>query len=153
MDRDEVVRSDTVEELLLETGERVQVVVRGDGARELLWEREGGAAGAPLRLTEEEARRLAAVLGAGYPASTASVLDQLSMEWVSAGPTTPLPGHSIGELAIRNRTGASILAMVRDDEVLPNPGPDERILVGDVLVVVGTPEQVARFLALSAATE
>jgi TrkA domain protein len=153
MNRDEVVRSDAVEELLLEAGERLEVVVREDGARELLVERAGGAEAARLRLTEEEARRLAAVLGGGPPVTAASVLDQLSMEWVNATPRTPLPGHSIGELAIRNRTGASILAMVRDDEVLPNPGPDERILVGDVLVVVGTPEQVARFLALSAATE
>lgn len=153
MDRDDVVRSDEAEELTLESGAQVRVVLRQDGARELRWTWGAGEVAEPLRLTEEEARRLAAALVGGHPPSTASVLEQLSIEWVSADPTTPLPGHSIGELAIRHRTGASILAMVRDDEVLPNPGPAERILVGDMLVVVGTPEQVERFLALSAAGE
>ena len=60
-----------------------------------------------------------------------------------------LVGHSIGELAIRTRTGASIVAVLRKGVLLPNPEPAEHIIVSDGLAVLGSPQQLTRFADLS----
>ena len=41
------------------------------------------------------------------------------------------------------RTGASIVAIVRDEQVLASPGPDEELRPHDVLVVIGTADGIA----------
>ncbi|NOZ58804.1 MAG: cation/H(+) antiporter [Euryarchaeota archaeon] len=53
-------------------------------------------------------------------------------------------GRSIAELKVRERTGATILAIVRGGEVLHTPSPEERLLAGDVLIVFGSREQRRR---------
>ena len=47
-------------------------------------------------------------------------------------------GRSLGELDLRGRTGASVLAIRRDGAPLPSPGPGERLREGDVLALTGT---------------
>jgi monovalent cation:H+ antiporter-2, CPA2 family len=60
-----------------------------------------------------------------------------------------LLGHTIGDLGVRSETGASILAVVRGDEVIPNPGADLVLEAGDAVGVLGTPEQRAAFRAIA----
>jgi CPA2 family monovalent cation:H+ antiporter-2 len=60
-----------------------------------------------------------------------------------------LLGHTIGDLGVRSETGASILAVVRGDEVIPNPGADLALEAGDAVGVLGTPEQRAAFRAIA----
>ena len=43
----------------------------------------------------------------------------------------------------RTRTGSSIVAVIRDGESIPAPGPDFPLLAGDVIVGVGTAEGLA----------
>jgi monovalent cation:H+ antiporter-2, CPA2 family len=62
-----------------------------------------------------------------------------------------LLGHTIGDLGVRSETGASILAVVRGDEVIPNPGADLALEAGDAVGVLGTPEQRAAFRAIARA--
>jgi K+/H+ antiporter YhaU regulatory subunit KhtT len=51
---------------------------------------------------------------------------------------------------VRTRTGASIVAIVREESVIANPGPEATIAPGDTVGVLGTPAQRAalRDLAL-----
>src|SRR5215211_1165275 len=49
---------------------------------------------------------------------------------------------------VTTKTGASIVAIVRDGQVIANPGPDERFKAGDLVGVMGTPDQRATFLTL-----
>ena len=58
-------------------------------------------------------------------------------------------GRTIGDLGVRSETGVSILAVVRGDEVIPNPGPDLVLRAGDAVGVLGTPEQRASFRAIA----
>ena len=51
-------------------------------------------------------------------------------------------GKTIGELQLRSRTGATVIAVVRDGHTDINPGPDLRLQTEDVLVLLGTPEQI-----------
>jgi CPA2 family monovalent cation:H+ antiporter-2 len=50
----------------------------------------------------------------------------------------PCVGKSIREIDLRNRAGATIIAIVRGGEPLTNPSPDERLAAGDSLVIVGS---------------
>ncbi|MFJ8666426.1 cation:proton antiporter regulatory subunit [Streptomyces sp. NPDC093600] len=43
----------------------------------------------------------------------------------------------------RRRTGASIVAVVRGEEVIVSPTPQEVLRGGDLLVVIGTHEGIA----------
>ena len=74
---------------------------------------------------------------------------QIETEWVRLPEGSPLGGRTIGELGVRTKSGASIVAIVRDDLVLANPGPDARFEPGDLVGVLGSPEQRAAFLALT----
>ena len=60
-----------------------------------------------------------------------------------------LLGRTIGELGVRSETGASVLAVVRGEDVIPNPGADLRLEPGDAVGILGKPEQRAAFRALA----
>jgi CPA2 family monovalent cation:H+ antiporter-2 len=51
--------------------------------------------------------------------------------------------RSIRELGLRQRTGATIAAVFRDEAPILNPDPGLEILPGDVLVLLGSADQVA----------
>ena len=50
----------------------------------------------------------------------------------------PFVDRPLGDTKARTRTGASIVAIVRDEVVLASPGPAETLHADDVLVVIGT---------------
>jgi CPA2 family monovalent cation:H+ antiporter-2 len=60
-----------------------------------------------------------------------------------------LLGRTIGDLRVRSETGASVLAIVRGEKVIPNPGADLRLEPGDAVGILGTPEQRAAFRSLA----
>ncbi len=72
----------------------------------------------------------------------------IESDWIEVPQDSALAGHTIGELDVRSKTGASIVALVRGDEVVTNPGPDLTLEPGDIVSVVGTAEQRSGFLAL-----
>ncbi|HEY5657451.1 MAG TPA: cation:proton antiporter [Myxococcota bacterium] len=69
----------------------------------------------------------------------AEVLQEVSTEWIDV-PDHLRAEHSIRELGIRARTGASILAVRRGDTTTPNPAPEFRIRAGDALLVLAPAE-------------
>lgn len=97
-----------------------------------------------LDLTAEEARQIGALL-------LGTVLEQDKMEamkksmvidWIEVCPASPLVDHSIAENQIRTRTGASVIGILRGNEVIASPAANERILAGDLLLVAGKRAQV-----------
>jgi CPA2 family monovalent cation:H+ antiporter-2 len=74
---------------------------------------------------------------------------EIETEWVRLPEGDTVVGKSIGELRIRSSTGASIVAVVRGEEVMPNPGPEVALQAGDLVGVLGTPDQRAAFRALA----
>lgn len=69
------------------------------------------------------------------------VHDALEIEWMTVPPETSAAGSTLGTLAVRSRTGASVVAAVRNDEISPNPGADYVVSAGDTLGLLGTTEQ------------
>lgn len=50
--------------------------------------------------------------------------------------------RTLRQLALRERTGATVVALQREGEIQPNPSPDLQLQVGDVLTVFGSCEQL-----------
>lgn len=99
-----------------------------------------------FRLTEREADALAQILGAprmveGYANLTKEV-PGLSAGQVMVTEGSRYDGRPLGDTKARTRTGASIVAIVRGEQVLASPGPAELLSAGDVLVVIGTDDGI-----------
>ncbi|WP_035700137.1 cation:proton antiporter regulatory subunit [Glycomyces tenuis] len=58
--------------------------------------------------------------------------------------TSPYAERPLGDTRARTRTGASIVAIVRDSGVETGPAPSEKLHVGDRLVTIGTEEAVEK---------
>lgn len=65
----------------------------------------------------------------------------LEIEWITLNETSSIVGQSLRESAIRKRTGASIVAVLRKEVLVPNPDPDHVFNVHDTLAVLGTDDQ------------
>lgn len=50
-------------------------------------------------------------------------------------------GKTLGQLRLRNLTGVTIVAVKRKGQVVTNPAADMKLELGDVLVLLGQPEQ------------
>lgn len=100
-----------------------------------------------FRLRDREAEALAQILGAPRIVESYADLTKeipgLNAGQVEVGAHSPYAGHPLGDTKARTRTGASIVAIVRDEQVLASPGPDEQLLPHDVLVVIGTADGIA----------
>ncbi len=59
-----------------------------------------------------------------------------------------LVGQTIGQAAIADRTGCTVVAIEREGDVIADVGPDLRIESGDALVVAGTDDGIRRFIDL-----
>ena len=129
---------------------RLTVIIHHTGHRELYFFDEGAEfPSRAIRLDDTDARQLGAILsGARYQpvgeAKLETVLGQLTIDWYEVTPT--LADRTIGELEVRRRTGASIIAVLREGRPPdPNPGPEIRLQKGETLMVIGSREQVEAF--------
>ena len=114
----------------------------------------GVAPGDIQRFADEVRRELyAPITGQGVDDGLLAQLGRASREieteWVKLPGGDTLAGKTIGELRIRSSTGASIVAVVRGEEVMPNPSPGLALRAGDLVGVLGTPDQRAAFRALT----
>jgi TrkA domain protein len=136
-------------------GRRVGLVSQRSGRRDVLFydERDPDAVRESIVLNADEAEVVATLLGAARITRELVDLPQqvegLQVEWLRLPSTSTYAGRTLGDTKARTRTGASVVALVRDGTVLPSPEPGVGLQAGDTLVVVGTPhgvEAVAQLL-------
>src|SRR5437016_4302455 len=100
-----------------------------------------------VALTPEEADALAELLGTHRVVERLATLERqvegLVTEQIVIAPGSPYDGRTLGDTQARTRTGASIVAVVRDKRVVASPRPDFGFQAGDVVVVVGTADGTA----------
>ncbi|MBL7486661.1 MULTISPECIES: cation:proton antiporter regulatory subunit [unclassified Frankia] len=136
-------------EFTTRAGRRVGVVSHHKGRRELvIYDAEDPDAVADaVALTAEEGDVLSELLGAPHIVEKLANLNKvfagLVGERIRISADSPYAGRALGDTQARTRTGASIVAVVRDQEVLASPRPDFLFAPDDVVVVVGTPENTA----------
>lgn len=130
-------------------GDRIGIVARRTGDFEIvLYSGDDPDQARPVfRLTDDEAEAVAQILGAPRIAERFTELTRevpgLDAGQVHIPPGSPFVDRPLGDTQARTRTGASIVAIVRNDTVLASPGPAEILRARDVLVVIGTEEGIA----------
>ena len=69
-------------------------------------------------------------------------VDGVTIDWLLVSQNWSCAGHQLREVGLREKVGVIVVAVVRDGETLPTPGPDFEVHAGDTLVVVGTADAV-----------
>ncbi|HYI43850.1 MAG TPA: cation:proton antiporter regulatory subunit [Actinomycetota bacterium] len=135
-------------------GKRIGVISHRTGLREIYVSRsdDPDEFNRVLGLSPDDARTLAELLGATRVAEQLAELQQriegLVIDWLPVREDSVYAGRTIGEARVRTRTGVSVVAIVRGEDAVPAPGPNERLNTGDYLVVVGTPRGVEQAVEL-----
>jgi TrkA domain protein len=136
------------------TGEaaRLAIILHNDGDREIYFFRheDDDDPTAVIRLDDDEARQLGAVLGGAYERpkiveELEMALGELLIEWVKVPDDSPAIGHTLADCAFRARTGVTIIAILREPEPVTGAQPEDVIQVGDTLVTVGKAGQYKAF--------
>ncbi|MET8147883.1 cation:proton antiporter regulatory subunit [Actinoplanes sp. NPDC049668] len=131
-------------DLVTSAGRTLGVVSHRNGRRDLvLYDVDDpDATVASIPLTDDEAEALADVLGAslmlGQLAGLREQAAGLLTEQVGISAGSSFVGRRLGDTQARSRTGASIVAVLRDREVIVSPDPTFVFEANDVVVVVGT---------------
>ncbi len=76
------------------------------------------------------------------------LLEEFGLEWLKLAEDSPLVGATLQSSQIRERTGASVIAVLRAEGSILSPPPDLRIEPDDTLVVMGHRDQVEQFLSI-----
>ncbi|ALG68950.1 cation:proton antiporter [Beggiatoa leptomitoformis] len=72
-----------------------------------------------------------------------TLLQTAQLTCVTLTQASPVVKHLIREVALRSRTGASIVGIGRGEKHLINPEPDEELQVGDTVLLLGTTAHLA----------
>ncbi|HEX2050475.1 MAG TPA: cation:proton antiporter regulatory subunit [Actinomycetota bacterium] len=135
-------------------GKRIGVISHRTGLREIYVSRrdDPDEFNRVLGLSSDDARTLAELLGATRVAQQLAELQQriegLVIDWLPIRADSAYVGRTIGDSRMRSRTGVSIVAIVRGEDAVAAPGPEETLRSGDYLVVVGTGRGVEQAVAV-----
>jgi CPA2 family monovalent cation:H+ antiporter-2 len=75
-------------------------------------------------------------------------VSDLSIISYTVHPSSPVAGKTLGEINLRKTSGILVLAVVRFNETITNPGGETRLEPHDIVVIQGTSGQVATAAAL-----
>ncbi len=138
-------------------GSRLAIILHNDGDREIYFFRreDDEDPTAVIRLDDDEARQLGAVLGGAYERpkiveELEMALGELLIEWVKVPDGSPAIGRSLADCAFRARTGITIIAILREPEPVTGAQPQDVVQEGDTLVTVGKAGQYKAFRELLA---
>ncbi len=134
------------------SGDKLVIVIHDDGRRELYHFKyeDLDESISMITLTDAEARQVAGIIGGltYKPKALESAeiaLNDLVIEWVKMEPGFTAVNKSIAELRVRQQTGATIIAIVRQNGTKVSPGPDEIFTKDATLVVAGERDQIKAF--------
>jgi TrkA domain protein len=142
------------QELELRSGRRIGIVTRRDGLVDLvIYDAEDpDAAHDQVELSDDESNAIAEILGAPQLVVQLATLQQqvsgLLVEQLPVPAHSPFAGGTLGDTQTRTRTGASIVAVIRQGAVTPSPGPEFGLRADDLVVVVGTKEAIDQVAAI-----
>lgn len=101
-----------------------------------------------LRLDPTDAESLADLLGLSQLAQSLGEVREavggLVIEWISITEDSPYQARTIGDTQLRTRTSVSVIASIHRGIPVPSPGPNQLLLPGDTVIVIGTLEGVKR---------
>ena len=131
-------------------GSRIGIILHHSGRRDLLVydQDDPDSCALSMPLHEDDARTLGELLGTPHMEDQKSVLQQsvggLTIDWVPVGDKWLCIGNTISQIDLRALTGVTIIGIIRDQKMIPMPGPDFTLQIGDTAVVVGPPEGIRK---------
>jgi TrkA domain protein len=137
-------------------GARLTVILHNEGLREIYYFRHGDEdPTAVIQLEDDEARQLGAIIGGAYERpkiveDLEMAFGELAIEWVPVPDTSPAIGKTLAQCGFRQRTGITIIAILREPEPVAGAQPGDVIEEGDTLVTVGKLGQYPAFRKLLA---
>ncbi|MFM1653416.1 cation:proton antiporter regulatory subunit [Brevibacillus sp. B_LB10_24] len=142
-------------------GDKLIIVIHDNGRREIyhLDQSNPDECVSTITLDDEEAMKIAGIIGGmNYkPKALENIeitLNDLVIEWHKVEPQAACIGKTIGQLAVRQKTGATIIAVIEAGHYKKiNPGPDQILAGGSTLIVVGERQHVKAFKQLLASGE
>jgi len=126
-----------------EDGNDVGVIVHHDGRREIVAYDvdDPDACHSLVSLSEPDTKTLAQILGVSpvteIVAEIRQVIEELAIDWMQLPSDSHAAGTTIASGEFRTRTGASIVAVIRDNVPVPSPEADFVLAVDDIVVAVG----------------
>ena len=133
-------------------GGRLAIVLHNDGIREIYFFRSeiDDEPSAVIRLEDDEARQLGAVIGGAYERpkiveELEMALGELTIEWVPVPDESPMIGKTLAETGFRAKTGITVIAILREPESVAGAQPNDVVQQGDTLVTVGKLGQYPSF--------
>jgi K+:H+ antiporter subunit KhtT len=133
-------------------GGRLTVILHNEGQREIYWFRRSDdeEPTAVIQLEDDEARQLGAIIGGAYERpkiveELEMAFGELAIEWVPVPDASPAIGKTLAECAFRQRTGITIIAILREPEPVAGAQPNDVVRQGDTLVTVGKLGQYPAF--------
>lgn len=75
----------------------------------------------------------------------ATTSGETSLESLKVEPGTKIANKKIKELRIKEKIGATIVAIIRDDKVISDVGPEDELRVGDTVLVIGQKKSLEKF--------
>ncbi|WP_284010134.1 cation:proton antiporter regulatory subunit [Haloarcula pelagica] len=138
-------------------GQRLVIVTHNTGKRQLFLKEGPDADSEELfELSDKLARTVGTVLEGAYfqPVASEKVETMLTegtlLEWYGIEADSPLVGETLRSADVGQRTGVTVVAVQREDEVLSDTLAETEIRAGDTLVVVGDRDSCDQFEALLA---
>ncbi|GIO38406.1 MULTISPECIES: cation:proton antiporter regulatory subunit [Paenibacillus] len=127
------------------SGEKLAIIIHDDGRREVYHYDNDNQEDSisKISLDDEEARYVSAIIGGVTYQPTALenievALGDISIEWYRLETNYKAIGKTIGELRVRQRSGATIIAVIEKNQKKHiNPGPDLLLTAGALVVVIG----------------
>lgn len=77
---------------------------------------------------------------------------QFDLQWVRLTPKSQIVHQSIGTSEIRRRTGASIVGVVREGKLRPNPDADFVLMPNDLVAIIGSERNRDAFCLMASST-
>ncbi|MFP4084590.1 MAG: cation:proton antiporter regulatory subunit [Desulfonatronovibrio sp.] len=129
--------------------DHVVIILHQNGAREVYHfnDEEADEPDFTMNMTDEESRQFGTLLlGVDYqPVADDKMellLKNIRMEWIKIEPQSCIANKKIIDSQIRTRTGTTIIGIQRGDNMIGSPDVEETILPGDVLMAIGTRDQI-----------
>ncbi len=77
---------------------------------------------------------------------------QFDLQWVRLAPDSPMANTSIGASEIRKKTGVSVVGVVREEQLKPNPDADFVLKPNDLIAIIGEEKDREAFCLMTAST-
>ena len=87
------------------------------------------------------------------PGALAEALESATTETLFIDADSPAVGKSLKDTDLRGRTGATVIAAIREGGAQINPGSDFRFAPDDIIVLFGSPEEIEKAIEIISATE